>query len=65
MNEPMNISDEATAAANAEVHEVNKPIGYHVQQLLNAETEKLRKENEELKKYIADYRSCVRGDRNI
>ncbi len=65
MSEPIQISESAYAAANSEVHEVKLPIGYHVQKLLNAETEKLRKEIEDfeaLKKYIEQDRGCVRDE---
>ena len=52
MSEPIEISRLAYLAGHAETEETEKPIGYYVQQLLNAETEKLRKENEELKAKI-------------
>ena len=51
---PINISEEARVAAIYE-RDRSYPCGYHVQQLLNAETEKLRKENEELKKQLEDF----------
>jgi len=48
MKNQIEISEAAMIAASAEVSHL-EPLGHHVQQLLNDETEKLRKENKELK----------------
>ncbi len=58
MLEPISISEAAIMASTKERLGVNYAPGYHVQQLLNAETEKLRKENDELKDKLSVQIDC-------
>lgn len=63
MPDPIEISDEAVNAGKMERTDPFKPIGYFIQQLLDAKTEKLRKnisrhftENEQLNSQLHAFR---------